>query len=92
MSQSIISLLASVLALALVLALAWILIKALSILNKTNKRTGLVSVVDTVPIGNRERIILITYADKEYLIGATANNLTLLDEKEVHPHINEQNP
>ena len=82
MSQSLTSLFASILALALVLALAWILIKAMAMLNKTTKRRGLLTVVDTLPIGNRERVILVSYANRHYLLGATANGITLIDKND----------
>lgn len=79
MSQTLTSIFASIFALGLVLALAWALIKTMAVLNRTNRQRGLINVVDTLPIGSRERIIVVSYKNTEYLLGSTAQGVTLLD-------------
>lgn len=74
-----VSFLFTMLALALVLALAWIIIRGLSKMTVTKSRSGRLEVLDSVPLGSRERIVLVRYDQKDYLLGVTANNISRLD-------------
>jgi len=72
------SLLITVLALAAVLAIAWLSIKALASFSKGNLKGGRVKVLQSVPLGARERLTLVQIDDTELLLGVTAAGITLL--------------
>jgi len=72
------SLLITVFALVAVLALAWLSIKAFASVSKSNLKGGRIKLLQSLPLGSRERLALIRLDDKELLIGVTASGITLL--------------
>ncbi len=73
-------LLLTVLALVVVLVLAWLAIRTLASMNNT--RTGsskAVKVMQTVAVGNRERLVLIQYKGADVLLGVTPGGITVID-------------
>ncbi len=73
------TLLFTFIALALVLVLAWIILRGLSRLNITKSRSGRIEVLDSVPLGSRERLVLVRCDEQEYLLGVTANHVNRID-------------
>jgi len=73
------SLVYTVLALALVLALAWIILRGISRLSITKSRSGRIEILDSVPLGSRERLVLVRCDQQEYLLGVTADNISRID-------------
>ena len=70
------------LALALVLALAWLALRALKKLQ--NRTTGggaenPIQVLRSTGLGPRERLVTVSYRDREYLLGVAAGGINLID-------------
>lgn len=66
-------------ALALVIAIAWLVLKALSMNIKRGSKNGLVQVLETTPIGPKDRVVLLRYRNQEYLVAVGAQHIELLD-------------
>ena len=77
------SLLVTALALAFVLALAWLFLRLLKRVTSLRTADGRLppQVVQAVSLGNRERVIVLRHGGAEYLLGVTANQITLLDKQ-----------
>ncbi len=73
------TLLLTMVALAVVLAAAWLILRGLAKMGVAQNRNGRLKVLESVPIGSRERVLVIEFDSKEYLIGVTANTITQLD-------------
>lgn len=87
------TLLFTLLALILVLVLAWFAIRLLSQLGGGKLRGGRIRLTHTLPLGAREKIILVECDDKAYLLGVTAHGISLLDERKIDknfPKIDQQ--
>ncbi len=78
MSSSPITLLFTILALILVLALAWVFIRALSRFSPGTSRNGRIQILQNVPLGPRERLILVRLDDSEYFLGVTSGGISVL--------------
>ena len=77
------SVLVTMLALAFVLALAWLflrLLKRATTMRSVDGRTP-PQVVQAVPLGGRERLIVVRDGDHEYVLGVTAANVSLIDKR-----------
>jgi len=44
-----------------------------------HNRTGRLKVIESVPVGSRERIVVLQFNSREYLVGVTANSMVQLD-------------
>ena len=77
------SLLATVLALAFVLALAWLFLRLLKRATTMRSIDGRVppQVVQAVPLGGRERLVVVRDGATEYVLGVTANSVSLIDKR-----------
>lgn len=82
------SVLFTLLALVLVLVLAWLILRGLSKMNITKSRNGRIEVLDSVPMGTRERLVLVRCDEQEYLLGVTASSITRLDDARHKPGVN----
>lgn len=80
MSNFSVSFLFTMLALVVVLVLAWLVLRGLSKMTVSKSRTGRIEVLDSVPLGARERLVLVKCDQQEYLLGVTANNINRLDQ------------
>jgi flagellar protein FliO/FliZ len=72
-------LLFTLVALILVIALALLLIKALKGLHTSQSGTNRIKLLLTLPVGSRERVVVVSYREHEYLVGITAGGMSLLD-------------
>jgi len=70
-------------ALAIVVALAWIILRTLKSIHPTKHKNGKLDIMLSLPVGARERIVLIQYRDQEYLLGIAAGGINLLDKQPV---------
>jgi flagellar biogenesis protein FliO len=72
-------LLFTLVALILVIGLALLLIKALKGLHISHSGANRIKLLLTLPVGSRERIVVVSYREHEYLVGITAGDMSLLD-------------
>jgi flagellar biosynthetic protein FliO len=79
-----INLLFTILALVLVLILAWFAIRMLALMTSGKLRNGRLRVTYTMPLGSREKLVLVECDDREYLLGVTANGISLIDQQTVN--------
>lgn len=70
-------------ALVLVLVLAWFAIRLLSRLNSGKLGNNRIRLTHTLPMGAREKIVLVECDDKSYLLGVTANGISVIDQKPI---------
>lgn len=78
-----ITLLFTLLALVFVLVLAWFAIRLLSKMGGGKLGNGRIKLTHTLPLGAREKIVLVECDNKAYLLGVTANGISLIDQKPV---------
>ena len=71
-------------ALVLVVAMAWLLIKALKGFQTRQGQGNRIKLLLTLPVGSRERLVVVAYRECEYLVGITPGGISLLDKL---PHI-----
>ncbi len=76
-----VSLLITVVALVAVLALAWFALKGLSRFSTSQLGNGRVRIVQSVSVGNRERLLVVHFADKEYLLGVSGGGISTIDQQ-----------
>ncbi|MES9938964.1 MAG: flagellar biosynthetic protein FliO [Candidatus Thiodiazotropha sp. 6PLUC2] len=69
----------TLMALIVVIALAWLFIKALKSLHNNQSDGNRINLMLTLPVGSRERVVVLSYRDSEYLVGITAGGMSLLD-------------
>ena len=81
------SLLVTVLALAFVLALAWLFLRLLKRATTMRSIDGRVppQVVQAVPLGGRERLVVVRDGEHEYVLGVTAASVSLIDKRAAAP-------
>ncbi|MCG7929008.1 MAG: flagellar biosynthetic protein FliO [Candidatus Thiodiazotropha weberae] len=72
-------LLFTLMALILVVALAWLFLKALKGFHVKQSGSNRINLLLTLPVGSRERVVVVAYRQHEYLVGITAGGMTLLD-------------
>jgi len=75
------SLLFTVMALVLVLILAWFAIRLMAQIGGGKLGSNRVKVTHTLPLSARERLVIVECDDQEYLLGVTANGISLIDKK-----------
>jgi len=68
-------------ALAIVVALAWIILRTLKSIHPTKHKNGKLNILLSLPVGARERIVVIQYQNHEYMLGITAGGINLLDKQ-----------
>ena len=69
------------LALALVLVLAWFAIRLLARVSSGNLGSARMRVTSTLPIGTRERLMIVECDDREYVIGVTPSAISVIDSR-----------
>ncbi|MES9831383.1 MAG: flagellar biosynthetic protein FliO [Candidatus Thiodiazotropha sp. DIVDIV] len=69
----------TLMALVVVIALAWLFIKALKGFHTSQNGVDRINLLLTLPVGSRERVVVLSYRDSEYLVGITAGGMSLLD-------------
>ena len=81
------SLLVTALALAFVLALAWLFLRLLKRATTLRAVDGRVppQVLQAVPLGGRERLVVVRDGATEYVLGVTANSVSLIDKRAAAP-------
>lgn len=67
------------LALIFVVALAWFLLKGFKRLHQTQSIGSHMKLILTLPVGTRERLVVVAYRDSEYLVGITPGGMLLID-------------
>ncbi|MBX2825491.1 MAG: flagellar biosynthetic protein FliO [Gammaproteobacteria bacterium] len=75
----------TILALALVLVLAWLILKALASSGMAKTRSGRVRITETLPLGTRERLVIVEHDGHEYLLGVSSASVNLLEKKPLPP-------
>jgi flagellar biosynthetic protein FliO len=76
---SITTLLFAIVALAVVLALAWLLLKGLASLNQRSTSRAPMRIKATLPLGSRERLLIVEYRDTDYFLGVSSGNVSFID-------------
>ena len=73
----------TVLALAFVLALAWVFLRLLKRATTLRSVDGQApwQVVQAVPLGGRERLLVVRQGEHEYVLGVTAASVQLIDKR-----------
>ena len=77
------SLLFTIFALALVLVIAWFAIRMLAKLGNGQMKNNRIKLTHTLPIGARERLVLVDCDDTTYFLGVTANGISVIDKKPI---------
>lgn len=78
------SLVSMLIALALVLALAWVSLRLLKRMQYGRASAGTqeaMRFVRALPLGQRERVVVMHYRGEEWVLGVTAGGITLLDKR-----------
>jgi flagellar protein FliO/FliZ len=70
---------ATALALAFVLLLAWLVLRGLRRLQQGAQREGAPRVLRAATLGTRERVVVVHYRGREYLLGVAAGGITVVD-------------
>lgn len=76
-----VTLIFTIAALAVVLALAWLILRFIAG-SASYRRGNRLKTIEVMPLGTRERVVLMAVDDKEYLIGVTAGGISVLDPSE----------
>ena len=79
---SITTLIFAIVALALVLALAWLVLKGLAAMGQRSTSRAPMRIKATLPLGSRERLLVVEYNGMEYFLGVSSSNICLIDK---HP-------
>ena len=79
MSEFPTTLLLTTVALVLVLVIAWVTLKFLSRFNRQSNNNKMISIQASMPIGNRERLLVVHYRDKEYFLAASPAGVSVID-------------
>jgi len=66
-------------ALMIVIALAWLILRSFKTFYSHKNRDNPLSIKLALPIGSREKIMVIEYQNTEYLLGVTPTTINLLD-------------
>jgi flagellar biosynthetic protein FliO len=78
-------LLTTFIALGLVLALAWLALRVLKRMQHGKSTDNELRFLRALPIGARERIVLVQCRDQEYLLGVTSGSISLLEKRPTSP-------
>jgi len=71
----------TVLALAFVLLLAWLFLFSLKRFTKGHVQKTPLHIVQTLPLGGRERLLVVRYGMQEYVLGVTAHSIQVIDKR-----------
>jgi len=71
------------LALLVVLVLAWLVLRVLKRTQFGKSTDDTLRFLRALPVGTRERIVLIQYRGKEYMLGVTPGGINLLEKRAV---------
>ena len=71
-------LVSTIAALVLVIAVAWLALRALKRMQYGKTSGDELRFLRALPIGTRERIVLIEYRGEEYMLGVTSGGISLL--------------
>lgn len=76
-----------VVALLLVLALAWLVLRFLARMQTRSRGGGPAPLryLRAMPVGSRERVVVVAYHGEELLLGVTAGGIVLLDRRPLSP-------
>jgi len=85
-----ISLAASTLALLAVLLLAYLVIKGGGRLQRLHNRNGSITIQENTSLGNRERLVVVDYNQKRFLLAVTSQSVTVIDSQ--NPSHRRSNP
>ncbi|MGD8914739.1 MAG: flagellar biosynthetic protein FliO [Candidatus Thiodiazotropha sp.] len=88
MDNYLFELLFMLLALILVVALAWLVLKGIKRFHTAHGDSSNINLSLTLPVGTRERIVVLSYRESEYLVGITPGGMRLLDKLPKHDGIN----
>jgi len=69
----------TILALAFVLALAWLILKAFAGFSRRGSSNSLISIKESVPIGARDRLLVVHYRGSDYLLSTSTQGVQLID-------------
>lgn len=86
------SLLFAVVALAVVLALAWLLLKGLAALGQRSSANSPMRIKATLPLGSRERLVVMEYRGNDYLLGVSSGNISKIDSHTVIESTHQKTP
>lgn len=89
---SITTLLFAIVALALVLALAWLILKGLAAMGQRGSSGTPMKIKATLPLGSRERMIVVEYKNHDYLVGVSSGNVSLIDKHEISQTVSVKSP
>jgi flagellar biogenesis protein FliO len=84
MDNYLLELLFMLMALILVVVMAWFLLKGIKLFHTEHGDGNKMKLSLSLPVGTRERIIVLTYRESEYLVGITAGGMRLLDKLPKH--------
>lgn len=79
MSNYATQLLFTLLALVIVLALAWLLLRAVRAIHPGKYRDERLNLLLSLPVGARERLVVVRYREYDYLLGITGGSISILD-------------
>ncbi len=86
MNESIINLAASLVALCGVLLLAYFVIKGGAKLSMAKSRSGLARVIEVTSLGGRDRLVVVSYDQHNYLLSVSTQGVQLIDKTESADH------
>lgn len=79
MSELPTTLLLTIVALALVLLIAWVTLKFLSKFHRQTNSNKMISIQASMPIGNREKLMVVRCRDKEYFLATSPSGVSVID-------------
>jgi len=68
-------------ALIVILVLAWVVLRVLKRTRFSQSSDDTLRFLRALPVGTRERIVLIQYRGEEYLLGVTTGGINLLEKR-----------
>ena len=68
-----------VFALALVSLFAWLVFRAMKSLQPSKYKNGKIEVLASIPVGARERVMIVQHRETEYVLGVTSGGISVLD-------------
>ena len=73
--------------LLIVLALAWVVIKFMSGLVSQRRSGGEIQVRSSYSLGTRQQLYVVNFRESDYLIGVTAEAISVLDQVEAQRNV-----
>jgi flagellar protein FliO/FliZ len=65
----------------IVIGLAWLMLHTLKKVYNHSHKNDRMKLKLTLPIGHRERVVVVQYEGNDYVLGVTANQVSLIDKK-----------